>query len=234
MPATDRGLWLSDHGIEVVPGLSRQQAAEILAFLGDKPQYDGHIVDSDRPSHAHTQSTQTCWSMADVLQAPHVVETALQLTAAAGAYLEADPLLYSVNAFTMYPSAQPTSRDTQEFHRDRDDVRFLALFIYLTDVLTPEDGAHQFQVGTHRGAVSGTIAEVVGPAGRAFLSDGRGLHRGLRPTTAPRTILWIRWGVSNPPASYVWCGLRPVDKALVGDRYPTDPALQRSVRLVLA
>lgn len=228
MPAIERiGATLQRDGTELLPPLARLQALEILASLHAKPRHAGHI--EGQPS-----AGQDCWSMANVLQAPHVVETALCWTELAGEYLRAEPLLYSVNAFTMYPHVGPTSPDTQEFHRDKDDTKFLALFIYLTDVLTPADGAHQFIAGTHLGAVSGPGKEITGPAGTMFFSDGRGLHRGLRPTTAPRTILWIRWGVSDPPASYQWCGLRPVDKALIGDRYPTEHSLQRAIRLVLA
>lgn len=226
MNATDHDLiGLRRDGVFRLDGLA--PALDVLTFLNGKRKYDGHI--QGQPSR-----TQACWSMTDVISAPGVLETALAWTPLAGAYLESDPLLYSVNAFTMYPSAGPTSPDTQEFHRDKDDHRFLALFVYLTDVLTPEAGAHQFQRGTHKGFNTGTVETVTGPAGTMFFSDGRGLHRGIRPTSSPRTILWIRWGVTDPPASYQWCGLKPIDKSLVGDRYPTDAVLQRQIRLVLA
>lgn len=221
------GVLLPQDGVKQIESLTREQAGEILAFLETKPKLQGHI--EGQPS-----ASQTCWSMADVLTAPHVLETAIRWTPTAGAYLEAEPLLYSVNAFTMYPSAGLTSRDTQEFHRDKDDTKFLALFVYLTDVLIEEDGAHQYLKGTHRGTNQGELETITGPAGTMFLSDGRGFHRGIRPTTHPRTILWIRWGVSDPPASYKWCGLKPVDRAWVGERYPSDPQIRKQIRLVVA
>lgn len=223
MLATDHAL--RRNGVDVLSEMV--PARELLAFLQAKPQYPGHFKGQPSPAHS-------CWAMTDVLQAPGVLDLIARWTPVAGDYLDADPLVYSVNAFTMYPFDGPTSRDTQEFHRDKDDTRFLALFVYLTDVLEPDDGAHQYQVGTQHGFNRGDVATIVGRAGTMFLSDGKGLHRGIRPTTHARTILWIRWGVSDPPPAYQWCGTTPVEKALVGERYPTDPVLQRQIRLVLA
>lgn len=223
---------LREHGLEVVPALPLEHARAILGHLSAHAQYDGHVKGRGVPATA--ASAQTSWDMWAVLKAPHLLEYALPLTDVARDYLEAEPLLYSVNAFTMHPSSGRLSPDTQEFHRDKDDSRFLALFIYLTDVWYPADGAHQFQLGTQHGADAGEVLTVLGEAGTAFLADTRGLHRGMRPATRARTLLWVRWGVSDPPAGYRWDGTQPVAKATLGDRYPSDPVLQRSIRLVAA
>lgn len=226
---------LRRDGLVVLPGMRAQMVEDVADFLAAKPVFDGHVKYGNGGRAATPSSTQTCWQMADVLQAPHVLEYALALTDIVAEYLGVDPpLMYSMNAFTMRPGHGPTSLDTQEFHRDKDDSRFVALFVYLTDVPVAAAGAHQFQLSTHDGSESGLVAEVTGPAGTSFLSDGRGLHRGLRPAASPRSILWVRWGVSDPPAAYQWCHLRPSDRAILGDGYPSDYRLQRSIRLVAA
>jgi hypothetical protein len=148
-------------------------------------------------------------------------------------YLGQNPLLYSVNAFTTYPISGPMNPDIQTWHRDRDDVRFLALFVYLTDVLSAEDGAHLFKVGTHDSDEDGPVCTVLGPAGTAFLGDTRGLHMGVRPTTRPRTIAWARWCVTDPPASYVWDKQEPCSRDILGFRYPSNEGVRSSIRLVV-
>jgi hypothetical protein len=199
--------------------------AETLAYLEGRTRYPGHVKGASVA--AHQPGNSTCWSMEDVLTAPRLLEVALALTDDVGRYLGRPPLLYSVNAFTTYPISGPLNPDIQEWHVDKDDVRFVALFVYLTDVLREEDGAHQFQVS------DGRHMTVLGPAGMAFLADTSHLHRGLRPLQKNRTMAWARWCVTDPPASYLWDGQRPSDRAVLGSRYPSDKRLQESIRLVV-
>ncbi len=206
-------------------------AAEMLAYLQTRPQYHGHVKGASVARHQPGNSN--CWAPEDVLRAPHFAEFALSLTDQARAYLGLAPLLYSVNAFTTYPIAGPMNPDIQAWHRDKDDVRFLALFVYLTDVLKPEDGAHLFKRGTHRGLSDGPSQTVLGPAGTAFFADTRGFHMGIRPSAKPRTIAWARWGVSDPPASYLWDKQSPCSREVLGTRYPSDVSLQASLHLVV-
>jgi len=213
--------------VGVMPG-----AAEMLAYLQTRPTYPGHVKGASVA--AQPAGSSTCWAPEDVLRAPHFFEFAAGLTPVAAEYLESRPLLYSVNAFTTYPLNGPPNPDIQDWHRDRDDVRFLALFVYLTDVLHPLAGAHLFQQGTHQGAAEGPVRTVLGPAGTAFLADTRGIHMGIRPVAQPRTMAWARWGVSDPPASYQWDKQRPCSKYVLGDRYPNDKGARESIRLVVA
>jgi hypothetical protein len=64
------------------------------------------------------------------------------------AYLGCVPTLYSVNAWWSHPADKPTLTNVQYFHRDTDDLRFLTLFIYLTDV-GEDGGPHQVVPGSH-------------------------------------------------------------------------------------
>lgn len=210
-------------------GLSRGQAVEMLAFLRSRPQYACHVERDRKP---YTGGDVACWSMEDVLAAPYFFEFALSLTDLAGEYLGQIPRMYSFNAFETFPSDAKLNPDIQEFHRDKDDTKFLALFVYLTDVETPVDGAHEYHLGTHDGESRG-VTSICGAMGTAFLSDGRGRHRGLRPVKGSRVIAWARWGISDPPASYQWDHMKPVRREVLGERYPTDPVVQDRIKLVV-
>ena len=222
---------LQRDGLVPVGSMPVPHVDAIVAHLSQHQRYACH-VERDRKPYAGGEVA--CWGMDALLTAPHFFEFALSFADLAGAYLEQTPHMYSVNVFETYPSNSRLNPDIQEFHHDKDDVKFLALFIYLTDVNNPSDGSHQYQLGTHRSKDSLGTVDVCGPRGTAFLSDGRGQHRGLRPVDKARTIAWARWGVSNPPASYLWDKMKPVSKTLLGDRYPTDPTVQDSIRLVVA
>jgi hypothetical protein len=219
---------LQANGIVGVEGMAGVE--ETMAYLDAQPRYPGHVKGA---SVKQRPGSSTCWAPEDVLVAPYFFEFALELTSVARDYLGVEPLLYSVNAFTTYPLDGPTNPDIQEWHRDRDDAKFLALFVYLTDVMTTADGAHLFKLGSHQGGAGVGERVVLGHAGTAFLADTRGLHMGVRPASRPRTIAWARWGVSDPPPSYVWDGVKPCDKAILGARYPKDKQVQESIRLVV-
>lgn len=223
---------LTTDGIATAEGLTTEQAADVNRYLNARPRYGGHVPREGRP--VQPRDTAACWDMAYVVGAPHLFELALRSIPLATDYLGTEPRLYSMNVFETFPSAERMNPDIQEYHRDKDDVKFLALFVYLTDVLTQDAGAHLFKKGTHLGEADGPVVTVIGPAGTAFVEDGRGLHFGLRPAEQPRRIAWIRWGVSDPTASYLWDRMRPVPRRVLGDRYPTDPTVQRLVHLVVS
>jgi hypothetical protein len=222
---------LQRDGVVSVEGLLPRQVEDILKHLRASPRYACHV---ERDRQPYTGGDVSCWAMETLVAAPYFFEWALSFQEIAAAYLGTFPRLYSVNAFETYPSLSRLNPDIQEFHHDKDDTRFVAVFLYLTDVLTPEDGPHEYQRGTHLGLGNRGLAAIYGPRGTAFLSDGRGQHRGLRPTQRPRAIAWARWGVSNPPAAYVWDRMAPVSRAVLGDRYPVDASVQESIRLVVA
>ena len=223
---------LCEQGISRLTPIPHGAVQEIRDALAPLPQWQGHVKKQGTPIGENP--TATCWQQADVIRIPHLFELALDLLSIVEGYLGEEPVLYSFNVFTTYPKEGQGQGDIQEFHTDKDDRKFVACFLYLTDVYREEDGAHQFQQGTQQGkAESGSIRTMLGPAGTTFLSDTSGFHRGLRPEAAPRTVAWIRWGVGDPPSAVVWDSLTPIDKALLGDRYPTDERVQRIVRWVV-
>lgn len=209
---------LVEHGI--CTSLPPMDVAPIVAHLSAREEHPGHVR-----VYPHEGASTSCYDMQALLSAPGFFRYATGLAEPMAEYLGVDtPLLYSVNAFWARPGGADLI-NLQTMHADGDDVNFAAMFVYGTDVLTDDDGAHLY---TRR---NGMIATVRGPAGTVFVEDPRRAHMGINPKTRPRLLMWARWGVSNPPASYGWDQLNPVPREQVAD-YPDDPWLRECVRLV--
>ena len=128
----------------------------LVGFLQERPVYAALVPvysDGVPRSVAATRalSDYGSYKLQDVLGAPGVLDLALDagVVALATAYLGALPYLYSVHAWWTYPGGGEPAR-THRIHRDQDDFRFLSLFVYLTDVQTPEDGPTVYYAGSHR------------------------------------------------------------------------------------
>ncbi len=124
-------------------------------------------------------------------------------------YLGCLPTIDDINAWWSLPG-RPAPKEEQYFHRDNDAVRFVKLFIYLSDVTTDE-GAHVFVSGSHRDnqllekrrryqdeevrTVFGhnRIQHMAGNFGQAFLEDTFGLHKGAVPSSRPRLVFQVRY-----------------------------------------
>ena len=177
-------------------------------YLATKPVYNSHAkVQSDQIpmplEDAMIHHPVLCHDMVDVLNAPGILEYALQQVPLVKEYLGDDPVLYSLNAFYTMPIGNQIKGDIQAYHRDADDPKgFLALFLFGTTIDRRDEGAHMYLAGTHLGADNGDEREVTGQAGTAFLADPTGLHMGIKPKSIPRMIFWVRWGRSDRPAAY--------------------------------
>jgi hypothetical protein len=129
--------------------------AGIRAHLDLHPVHRGpHIFSFNAPparltdaSNAHSMAgyrpdqLQRAPGLIDALNDPRIIDLV-------EAYLGCVPTLYSVNAWHSFPANRPDMVNVQHFHRDDDDWRFCALFIYLTDVGETE-GPHQVIAGSH-------------------------------------------------------------------------------------
>lgn len=223
---------LRSIGLATVGSFPPSEINAINDHLLSRPVYlDAHIPQTarrrgDEPVDRSQIGDSECYCVhtTEALLAPHLLERALSLTDVAARYLGLDPpILYSTNAFWTRPGPRAARGDIQGFHKDEDDDRFLAMFTLLTDVLAPDDGAHEL-VGP-----DGHTRQVMGYAGTIFLADTSYSHRGIKPTKTERGIHWFRWCIHDRPAAYVWDGLFPVSSSLLGDRYPTDLRLRQSL-----
>lgn len=235
---------LRGEGITRVPlGLGQRQVEDIRRYLMECWCYPGHVkVYGDQVARTFDDTQRMfdvwCHDMGDVVQLPHLWDLMISLMPAAEAYLEAPARLYSMNAFWTRPSDRAPQRDIQEYHRDADDERFLAMFVYGSDVCSDDDGPHVYVTGSHRDAslrceLLGPETRILGPAGTVFLADTRGLHYGAKPQRGDRLILWARWGVSERPVAYDIDRLRPTTRLALGDRFPQDREIQERVKLVV-
>ena len=115
--------------------------------------------------------------------------------------------------------ACPDSEAAQLYHFDMDRVRWLKIFIYLTDV-GPNDGPHHFVSGSHQtGAIPEKIlnkgynrlsddeviqsfgekklVEFCAPKGSIIVEDTRGLHKGDVVKANGRSRLMLQLQLSN-------------------------------------
>lgn len=216
-------------------------AESYIAYMQDQPVYPGHVkVYGDKVARPR-QTMEVCsHDMSAVLKAPHFFSYALSLTDFVSAYLDEPTLMYSVNAFWTKPGHEPPAPAIQKWHRDGDDRKFIALFMYGSHIREEEDGPHLFVLRSQNDPViagaqyTGSGVAVYGPPGTMFLADTRAWHMGIKPLRGERLITWCRWGVSDPPNSYVTDQLAPVPRAEVPAYPHNDARLQGFVRLVTA
>jgi Phytanoyl-CoA dioxygenase (PhyH) len=119
---------------------------------------------------------------------------------------------------------RPDSEAAQFFHFDLDRMKWLKVFIYLTDV-GPDNGPHTFIAGSHAtGAIPSDLlskgyarlsdeevlshfggdrsVEFTAPRGTVIVEDTRGLHKGAPVRGTPRLILQLQFSNCLFGASY--------------------------------
>ncbi len=228
---------LQARGFSILRPLSDSELAETNGFLLSRSIYvDAHVPQTQRNRGADTRyprasapaSECVCVHTDDAILAPHLLERAMELTDVAASYLGRDPpVSYSANVFWTRPGPGEVRKDIQAFHRDADDDRFLAMFVYLTDVVRDDDGPQDLE------GPDGVSRAIYGSAGTVFLADTSRPHRGRKPTTGERGIAWWRWGVSDRPAANEWDKIEPISAGRLGLRYPSDPRLRESIKLLV-
>lgn len=179
--------------------LSPEQVAAVVAHFRSRPCFNAHThAKSDGIARRLGEGAETfhygCYALADVVDAPHLIELANdpRMLAIAGRYLGCTPTLYSLNAWWSFPGFGRPAIVSQSFHRDLDDFRFCTLFLYLTDV-DERGGPHVYVRRTHRvdllereleEATRADVLEGIPPAIRQRVSEGalvRGEGYGLDP-----------------------------------------------------
>lgn len=172
------------------------------------------------------------------------------LLAIAQAYLDCVPRadVLSMWWHTNFHS-QPDSEAAQLYHFDMDRIRWLKVFIYLTDV-GPRDGAHSFIQGSHRtgdipesllnkGYARLTDEEVLqhfglnkrvdfhAPKGTVIVEDTRGLHKGNVVEADGKSRLILQLQFSNS----LFGAITPAAR-LTAVRHPELASLMQSARRI--
>ena len=166
----------------------------------------------------------------------------MSILAVAQEYLKTKPILDLVSMWwSTSIKASPDYNAAQLFHFDMDRVRFLKVFIYLTDV-TPETGPHCFVRGSHLhkpsalrsdGRISddrirdfygsSEMIELTGKPGTMIFADTSGFHKGKLLSKGHRLILQLEFANSLFGMPYkTFPQLEPVTKVFSEKRrqYP--------------
>lgn len=228
----------------MLPGLVGPDAvAGILAYLADKDLVGprGQLASLGMlPPDAR----MAAYPLRTLIESPAIMElvNAASVLRIAAAYLGCKPTLSSLGVRWSFPGGG--AGDTQHFHRDPDDWRFLKLFVYLSDV-DAGSGPHIYVPRSHRAAgqvrarpyaqseierrygKDGTHT-VLGPQGTAFIADTYGIHAGMVPTRTPRLILQAQYSLLpvlafryDPVALPGASGLDPYVNRLLVDSRPS-------------
>lgn len=129
-------------------------------------------------------------------------------------YLGCEPVQDLIAMWWSAPGEGPSSAAAQQFHFDFDRLRFVKLFVYLTDV-DDRRGPHEFVAGSHNGLPQrfradrrftdaevvehfgqGKIATIGGERGTMFFADTVGLHRGSPVLSGHRLVFQLQWASS--------------------------------------
>src|SRR5262249_17795234 len=148
---------LRDAGYSLVGELvTPEQAKEMREYIRKQPVFAPYLpgrprtfVDSQPPLDTHV-----LWHDNEaVFVCPHAVSTGKDRDVVAGmaGLLGCRPTLSYLRAWWSVPTADGKPREAENFHRDVDDLAFIKLFIYLTDV-DDASGPHVYVQGSHKRA----------------------------------------------------------------------------------
>lgn len=140
-----------------------------------------------------------CRGLMDLANDPDILQAVAQR-------LGATPTLATADAWWTFGEHNRSANKAFDdiYHRDADDLRFVKLFVYLTDT-SLTSGAHRFVLGSHaddrfvrRGPIRDEDVEaaypesamltVTGSAGTGFLEETWGIHRAMLATEGRRLI----------------------------------------------
>ncbi|MEO7887948.1 MAG: phytanoyl-CoA dioxygenase family protein [Polaromonas sp.] len=202
---------LENTGFAALPEkvLSAGKLEEIHCQLKTCPLYDYYGSDKTyklaavpadvikvRYGHADVLA---CRGLMDLANDPDILQAVAQR-------LGATPILATVDAWwTLGEHNRAANKAFDDiYHRDADDLRFVKLFVYLTDT-SLTSGAHRFVLGSHaddrfvrRGPIrdedvesaypAAAMLTVTGSAGTGFLEETWGIHRAMLATEGRRLI----------------------------------------------
>jgi hypothetical protein len=204
---------LEENGFTFFDNILDNESIELLVNeLKSNPCYDrwrkgnGEFNIDDVPSNTHVANVK------DILQIEKVLDIANnpRVLPVVSAYFGCKPIIDTIHAWWSIPGFD-TAENEQFFHRDNDSIKFLKLFIYLTDV-DLESGPHIYIKGSHQSNKIATrkriddkevrkifksdkFKEYTGAKGTCFLEDTWGIHKGQLPTDKPRLLLQIRYSI---------------------------------------
>lgn len=178
--------------------LNKNEIDNILFYLKDKQGYNAHV---NKYSDKKLRNWNDSYEYSTFSYEPNILlqnNTILDklidshIVSLAQSYLGSFPTMYSVNCW--WHKNKDGIYSTQNNHRDHDDFKFLAFFIYLTDI-DESNGPHVYYSGTKDGEENGKENIITGKAGTAILADTFAIHRGQPLQQGSRLLIWWRYGL---------------------------------------
>lgn len=195
-------------GIVVIPDfMSPDYVERINAYFETKKMFQSHIprhskdlnfvdIDGARKARLNHASYDPGAMLAEDLFLPIFLSEIVHCIASL--YLKCAPTFYSINAFRSFATRMAAPGVTT-LHRDYDDYKFIAFFVYLTDV-TEVTGAFSYVPGSQEISSGGSRVLVSGRKGTLVVADTFGLHQGLPPIAGDRFAIWWRYGLGKNAA----------------------------------
>jgi hypothetical protein len=202
---------LSDGNVMIEP-LDARRIQAMRDFFSTERAHDPYrrklgtfLAPAEAPKETHVAFFEN----EQVVRAPHALELANEpaVLSAIAAVLGARPTISYITAWWSIPHGT-RAEHAELFHRDVDDLRFVKMFVYLTDV-DEDSGPHMFVKGSQRvnklteagrripeaevedAFGKENLLRFTGPAGTRFLENTYGVHRGIPPARKPRLLFQV-------------------------------------------
>jgi len=211
----ERAKQLNQYGFVSLGKLAlEQEVREVRDHFNNKKMFDRwggkqrFFTLGQRPPECHT----ALYCTEDLISAPHLLAWANrpEILAIVESMLGAKPTISNVSLWWSFAGhAQP--QQAEFFHRDVDDLRFVKLFVYLTDV-DDLSGPHIFMRGSHHWSSHRKIrryqddevlnmetradyVRFVDGAGSAFIENTFGLHKGTLVEERDRLLFQVQYSL---------------------------------------
>ncbi|VVE89043.1 phytanoyl-CoA dioxygenase family protein [Pandoraea bronchicola] len=222
--------------------------------MDHEPQTKGN-VSAARFDPANPKAVRYDYKPADLLSDPDVQALLADpsLIALSQSYLGSRPRADVLSMWWHTPfHDRPDAEAAQYFHFDMDRVKWLKIFVYLTDVGT-DDGPHTFIAGSHRtGAIPWAMRkrgyvrlrdeevmecfgperhiEFVAPRGTIIVEDTRGLHKGKHVSGSSRLVLQLQFSNALFGAEYPKASISEVRDPSLADMIRRAPDIYQAYR----
>ena len=150
---TSQAAVLKDRGYLFLDNLiSADQLRDLRAFFSTnkcadpyRPALGEFVAPADAPPQTHV----AFFSNETIIRAPDVLAIANnpKVLSIVSGFLGAKPTISLLTAWWSMPHSDGKAEEAERFHRDVDDIRFVKLFCYLTDV-DEVSGPHMFVPGS--------------------------------------------------------------------------------------
>ena len=178
--------------------VSQEEVDKIINFTKEIKGYQFHIPNRAFNTTPEFYNENLNWNvcsykMNHVLTNPTILKllTRRDIVSLAQDYIGCLPVIGSTGLWWSKYTGEEFH--TQKIHRDLDDFKFLAFFIYLSDV-DDENGPHVYYKNTHKGSHKMDEKVVVkGKAGTAIFGDTYALHKGQPLNSGDRLLFMTRY-----------------------------------------